>query len=76
MNKPTPSENKCTQCGHEGLTVAIEVTEYQPAQLVDGEWSMGDVTDTMPGSCGPDDQQVRLFCAECGTYYEAPDFKG
>lgn len=71
--QPTPSENKCSACGHEGLDLALEVTEYRPARFENGQWSCGYVTETLPGSCSADEDRIRMFCGNCGIYFKAPE---
>lgn len=71
--KPTPMTDMCTECGTPGLTLAREVTEYNRVLIDEGKWHVGDLCNTMAGSSAPDDEQVRLFCELCGTYYIVPE---
>lgn len=70
---PTPKNNECTVCKAPHLTLAREITEYRTTINVDGDWVAGPVNNVMDGSCAPDEDQVRLFCVACGTYYEVPE---
>lgn len=69
--KNTPADNKCAECGGAPLTLAIDCTMYRDIQSVE-PLRVGpprlEHTDSMD-PCG----SIRVFCAECGEYYVAPD---
>lgn len=65
----TPSDNKCTACGVEGLTFAADVTRYyQIKSVVPFEISTHCTTYLTDG-----DHTLRVFCPSCGEAYTAPD---
>ena len=70
--KPTPKENRCTECGEEGLTLAEEFTKYFSLKCDEmGHWQKRYLLNEEPGS--ENEVSVRLLCAECGTYYQVPN---
>lgn len=65
---PLPHDGRCV-CGCSEFTLARDKTEYSPVELVDGEYrsTYGHQED----SSAPD--AVRLFCSDCGNYFQVPD---
>lgn len=67
--KPLPSSGQCV-CGNETLTLARDTTDYFPAKFEGGKW----VTESLSHSEESDaPEAVRLFCPDCGEYYQVPE---
>jgi len=63
---PLPADKRCCD---EMLSLAIDQVDYYSVEFVDGHWETN-YSGQEPQD-GPD--SVRLFCSQCGNYYEVPE---
>lgn len=67
MNLPKlPASGRC--CGR-ALTLARDHTEYSTVEFIDGKWQ--ETYSHLEPSDAP--ESVRLFCPDCGEYFELPE---
>lgn len=64
--KPLPPSGRCC---YESLTIARDATEYSFVEFRDGKWT--EDAPSLDYATLPD--SVRLFCPDCGEYYEVPE---
>ena len=66
-------DGSCSVCGETKLLLAQDMTRYTPVTK-DAEygWQAEGSHHEDMDSCNPDGD-VRLFCPQCGTYFEVPD---
>jgi predicted RNA-binding Zn-ribbon protein involved in translation (DUF1610 family) len=68
--KPTPTTTVCPECGEDGLTLCVDVTQYRDLYCTNGEWRASPVRHheilDMPMS-------VRVLCPSCGTHFHVPE---
>lgn len=68
--KDAPKSGKC-ECGCENLTVAVDMTHYTPVMLgPDGKWAEAG-HEHVEFYDAP--EVIRLFCPDCGEYYNVPE---
>jgi hypothetical protein len=62
------ADGSCT-CGNKDLLLVRDTVEYTPCSLENGQWELGAV------DCGPSaaEDAVRLFCPNCGQYFNVPE---
>lgn len=64
--KPLPASGRCC---NRALTLACDHTEYSTVELVNGEWQR--TYSHMEPTDAP--ESVRLFCPDCGDYFQVPE---
>jgi hypothetical protein len=66
-----PADGTCP-CGSKELLLAKDQTEYTPVSRVDGKWLPGasytEQTESADALGG-----VRVFCTDCGQYFNVPE---
>lgn len=68
---PAPSEPRCPTCGeYHSMTLSEDRTERSKLAFEDGKWVKVGVPKSYPLET---DSAVRMFCTNCGEYFEVPD---
>jgi hypothetical protein len=66
---PAPITGRCI-CGCEEMTLARDKTDYYPAKMEAGRWVVGALSHSEESE---NHDAVRLFCPNCGEYYQVPE---
>lgn len=66
--RPLPASGRCCESP---LRLARDLTEYTSLSLVNGRWLDNQSYSHQESSDDP--ESVRVFCPDCGNYFEVPE---